>query len=122
LSTFKSEHSLVYLQAIMKMGKGEVMLTISSYTVELIKDPFGILSGNRYEFLLDLDVPEDDELYSENGMYIRALYLIDENKSVLLKYEIFEKNTEKYQDFDLEDDEVEVIAAFCKANYTEAEV
>jgi hypothetical protein len=97
------------------------MLTISSYTVELIKDPFGILSGKRYEFILDLDVPEDDELFSENGIYVRALYLIDENKSVLLKYEIFEKNTEKYQDFDLEDDEVEVIAAFCKANYSEAE-
>jgi hypothetical protein len=105
----------------LKMRKGEVMLTISSYTVELIKDPFGILSGKRYEFLLDLDVPEDDELYSENGMYVRALYLIDENKSVLMKYEIFEKNTEKYQDFDLEDDEVEVLAAFCKANYMEAE-
>ncbi|QGQ97177.1 pullulanase [Paenibacillus psychroresistens] len=97
------------------------MLTISSYTVELIKDPFGILSGKRYEFLLDLDVPDDDELYSENGMYVRALYLIDENKSVLLKYEIFEKDTEIYQDFDLEDDEVEVLAAFCKANYAEAE-
>jgi hypothetical protein len=54
-------------------------------------------------------------------MYVRALYLIDENKSVLLKYEIFEKNTEKLQDFDLEDDEVEVITAFCKANYMEAE-
>jgi hypothetical protein len=105
----------------MKMRKGEVMLTISSYTVELIKDPFGILSGKRYEFLLDLEVPEDDELYSENGIYIRALYLIDENKSVLLKYEIFEKNTEKYQEFELEDDEVEVITAFCKANYSEAE-
>jgi hypothetical protein len=97
------------------------MLTISSYRVELIKDPFGILSGKRYEFILDLDVPEDDELYSDNGLYVRAIYLIDENKSVLLKYEIFEKNTDKYQEFDLEDDEVEVIAAFCKANYAEAE-
>jgi hypothetical protein len=97
------------------------MLTISSYRVELIKDPFGILSGKRFEFILDLDVPEDDELYSENGLYVRAIYLIDENKSVLLKYEIFEKNTDKYQDFDLEDDEVEVIAAFCKANYIEAD-
>jgi hypothetical protein len=54
-------------------------------------------------------------------LYIRALYLIDEHKSGLLKYEIFEKNTEKYLDFDLEDDEVEVITVFCKANYIEAE-
>jgi hypothetical protein len=103
------------------MRRSEGMLTISSYTVELIKDPFGILSGKRYEFMLDLEVPEDDELYSENGLYIRAILLVDENKAVLLKYEIFEKNTEKYQDFDLEDEEVELIAAFCKANYAEAE-
>lgn len=97
------------------------LLTISSYTVELIKDPFGILSGKRYEFMLDMEVEEDDELYSENGLYVRALYLVDVDKSELLKYELFEKNTEKYQDFDLEDDEVAIIAAFCKANYNEAD-
>jgi hypothetical protein len=97
------------------------MLTITDYSVELIKDPFGILSGKRYEFLLDLEVPEDDELFSENGLYIKALYLVEDTKTVLIKYDIFEKSTEKYQNFDLEEDEVEVIAAFCKEHYAEAE-
>jgi hypothetical protein len=97
------------------------MLTIAEYSVELIKDPFGILTGKRYEFLLDLVVPEDDELFSENGLYIRALYLVEDTKTALIKYDIFEKNTEKYQDFDLEEDEIQVIAAFCKEHYVEAE-
>jgi hypothetical protein len=97
------------------------MLTIADYSVEVIKDPFGILTGKRYEFLLDLEVPEDDELFSENGLYIRAIYLVEDSKTVLLKYDIFEKSTEKYQDFDLEEDEVEVLTAFCKAHYAEAE-
>jgi hypothetical protein len=97
------------------------MLTIADYSVELIKDPFGILSGKRYEFLLDLEVPEDDELYSENGLYIRALYLVEDTKTSLIKYDLFEKSTDKYQDFDLEEDEIEVISTFCKEHYAEAE-
>ncbi len=67
------------------------MLTIIGHKVEWIKDPFGILSGERYEFLLDVEVSEDDELYSENGLYIRVIYRVDENKTNLVKYEIFEK-------------------------------
>jgi hypothetical protein len=97
------------------------MLTIADYSVELIKDPFGILTGKRYEFLLDLEVPEDDELFSEKGLYIRAIYLVEDTKTVLLKYDILEKGTEKYQDFDLEEDEVAVLTAFCKEHYVEAE-
>ncbi len=38
------------------------MFTMTSYTVELVKDPFGILTGQRYEFLIDIEVEEDDEL------------------------------------------------------------
>jgi hypothetical protein len=97
------------------------MITITDYSVELIKDPFGILSGKRYELLLDLEIPEDDELFSEKGLYIRAIYLVDDTKKALLKYDIYEKSTDEYQDFDLEEDEVEVIAAFCKEHYAEAE-
>ncbi|WNR43086.1 DUF6509 family protein [Paenibacillus roseipurpureus] len=95
------------------------MFTITSYTVELIKDPFGILAGQRYEFLIDIDVEEDDELYSESGLYIRAIYNVTEDESKLLKYELFEKTTELYLDFDLEEDEVAVVEAFCKEHYAE---
>ncbi|BFT70632.1 MULTISPECIES: DUF6509 family protein [Paenibacillus] len=97
------------------------MFTITSYTVEVIKDPFGILSGQRYEFLIDIEVEEDDELYSESGLYIRAIYNVDEDKSGLLKYELYEKTTQIYLDFDLEDDEVAAVEAFCKAHVLEAD-
>lgn len=95
------------------------MFAITSYTVELVKDPFGILTGQRYEFLIDIEVEEDDELYSESGLYIRAIYNVAEDKSGLMKYELFEKTTELYLDFDLEDDEVAVVAAFCQEHYLE---
>lgn len=96
------------------------MFTITSYTVELVKDPFKILTGLRYEFLIDIEVEEDDELYSQSGLYIRAIYNVEEDKSGLMKYELYEKTTQLYLDFDLEDDEVEIVAAFCKEHVEEA--
>ena len=39
-------------------------MNITEYTVEQIKDPTGILAGRRYEFLLNIEVPEEDELYT----------------------------------------------------------
>ncbi|NRF90876.1 pullulanase [Paenibacillus frigoriresistens] len=96
------------------------MFTMTSYTVELVKDPFGILTGQRYEFLIDIEVEEDDELYSESGLYIRAIYSVEEEKSGIMKYELYEKTTQLYLDFDLEDDEVAAVAAFCKEHFHEA--
>jgi hypothetical protein len=97
------------------------MFTTTSYTVEVIKDPFGILTGRRYEFLIDIEVEEDDELYSESGLYIRAIYNVEEGKSGLLKYELYEKTTQLYLDFELEDDEIAEVDAFCKAHVLEAD-
>lgn len=97
------------------------MLTITEYSVELVKDPFGILTGKRYEFILDIDVPEDDELFSENGLYVRVIYGVDESRSRIVKYEIFEKSTDRYVDIELEDEEVAELEAFCKENYTVAD-
>ncbi|ALS22732.1 DUF6509 family protein [Paenibacillus naphthalenovorans] len=96
------------------------MLTITGHKVEWIKDPFGILSGERYEFLLDVEVSEDDELYSENGLYIRVIYRVDENKTNLVKYEIFEKTAERYLEFDLEEDEEQTVDAYCKEHLPKA--
>ncbi|MCY9664207.1 DUF6509 family protein [Paenibacillus alginolyticus] len=95
------------------------MFTMTSYTVELVKDPFGILTGQRYEFLIDIEVEEDDELYSESGLYIRAIYSVEEEKSGIMKYELYEKTTQLYLDFDLEDDEVAAVEAFCKEHFHE---
>lgn len=90
------------------------MLTITEYSVELIKDPFGILEGQRYEFVLDIDVPEDDELYSESGIYIRVIYNVAESGSRIVKHELYERNSERYIDLELEDEEIAVVDAFCK--------
>ncbi len=58
------------------------MFDITEYSVELMKDPFGILTGKRYEFLLDLDVPEDDELHHEEGVSLRVIYVVEEKARV----------------------------------------
>ncbi|MDR0267357.1 DUF6509 family protein [Paenibacillus sp.] len=97
------------------------MLTITEFQVELVKDPFRILAGKRYEYRLDIEVPEDDELYSENGLYVRAIYSEQEEGSSLVKYDLYEKSTDLYLDFDLEDDEVQVIEAFCLEHLGDAE-
>lgn len=94
------------------------MLTIKEYTVEEIKDPFGIIDGNRFEFLLYIEVPEDDELYNENGIYIKALFGVNGDESKLIKYDLFEVDTNKYLDFDLEEDEELVVIEFCKTHLT----
>ncbi|MFB6364168.1 DUF6509 family protein [Paenibacillus elgii] len=96
------------------------MFTITSYSVELVKDPFGILSGKRYEFILDIEVEEDDELYSEQGLYVRVIYGVNEDQASIVKHEIFERTTEQLLDFELEDDELEVVKAFCEEHVGEA--
>ncbi|GIO67046.1 DUF6509 family protein [Paenibacillus cookii] len=98
------------------------MLTITEYEVEHINDPFRILEGKRYEYKLDLEVPEDDELYSENGLYVRAIYNELEEGGNLVKYDLYEKSTDRYLDFDLEEDEVRMIEAFCREHLGDAEV
>ncbi len=103
------------------MRKDDTMFTITGYSVELVKDPFGILSGKRYEFLLDIEVEEDDELYSEQGLYVRVIYGVEENQAGIVKHEIFERTTEQLLDFELEDDELEVVKAFCQEHVGESE-
>ncbi|AUO09040.1 pullulanase [Paenibacillus jamilae] len=98
------------------------MLNFTAYTVDQIKDAFGILSGQRYEFIIEVEVEEDDELYTENGIYIRALYLVDEEKTRLLKYELFEKATDRYIELELEDDELQAVENFCKEHVQDGAV
>lgn len=97
------------------------MLTVTGYEVELVKDPYQILAGKRYEFVLDIEVPEDDELYSEQGLYIRVIYKVEEERTGIVKYEIFERTTNRYLEFELEDDEIESLDMFCKEHLAEAE-
>lgn len=96
------------------------MFKITEYSVEKLKDPFGILSGDRYEFYLDIEVDEEDEMYTEQGLYIRVLYSVEEGESRIVKYELFEKAEDKYLDFELEEDELAAIEEFSRTHYTEA--
>lgn len=90
------------------------MLQISNYSAEKIRDPFGIISGSRYEFMISLEVPEEDELYSENGVSVRAVVKEDGGVISLVTYDVMETTTQKLMEFDLEDDEEEELLAFCR--------
>lgn len=92
------------------------MPTVDKFNVEYVKDPFGILSGKRYEFILELVVEEDDELYSEHGVYAKVIYKDDEDKSGIVTCDLYERVTQKFIDMDLEDEELAVLTAFCKDN------
>lgn len=89
-------------------------MNILAYTMEEIVDPTHIIEGERYEFLLDINVDEDDELYSEEGLEIRTIIAKKEDAISLVNYFISTKADEKLLDFALEDDEEEMILTFCK--------
>lgn len=95
------------------------MLTFKGYNVENVKDPFGILTGKRYEFLIELDVPEDDELYVENGVTVRTIVKVVEEQISIVSYELQETTTGELLDFDLEEDEEEALLLFCKEHLPE---
>jgi hypothetical protein len=89
-------------------------MKITGYAVEKLNDPFGILTGDRYEFYLDIEVSEEDELYCEKGLYIKVLYVVEESSQKIISYGLYENSTEKYLDFELEEDEIQIVEAFCK--------
>lgn len=96
------------------------MFTITEYSVEAVADPFKILSGERYEFVIDLEVEEDDELYQDNGVKLRVIYAVVEDSGSIMKYEFQTADTGKYIDIEMEDDELEMVAQFCAENYQQA--
>ncbi|CAM4395819.1 DUF6509 family protein [Paenibacillus tarimensis] len=96
-------------------------LDISEYSVEYVKDPFGIITGKRYEFILDLTIDEDDELYSPQGVYARVIFGVEEEGSRIVKYDLLERTTDRYLEFDLDDEELQELETFCRTHYTEAE-
>ncbi|WP_339318377.1 DUF6509 family protein [Paenibacillus sp. FSL R10-2734] len=95
------------------------MLTFKGYNVENVKDPFGILTGKRYEFMVQLDVPEDDELYIENGVSARAIIKVDEDQVSIVSYDLQETTTGNLLDFDMEEDEEAALLLFCKEHLPE---
>ncbi|MFE8702680.1 DUF6509 family protein [Cytobacillus sp. FJAT-54145] len=94
-------------------------MEFTEYTVEKIEDPFGILIGDRYEYYIHIEVPEDDELYSEKGLKLKVLFIVDDKGSRISHYHIIEETTEKVLDFELEEDELQKVENFCKEHFTE---
>ena len=89
-------------------------MEITAFLIEEIKDPTNIIKGERYEFLLDIEVDEEDELYSEAGIELRAIVSKINDEIKLLNYFIIDKQDNNYLDFALEEDEEEIILAFAK--------
>lgn len=96
-------------------------MNITEYTVEQMTDPTGILTGDRYEFFLNIEMPEDDELYEEKGLQLKVLYYVDENQTKMLNYFFYDSLENKYLDFELEEEEEKLVNDFCLAHYHEAE-
>ncbi|WP_107838449.1 DUF6509 family protein [Metasolibacillus meyeri] len=93
-------------------------MNITQFSIEEIKDPTNIIEGKRYEFLLDVAIDEEDELYSEAGIEVRVLIGHHNEEVRILNYFIIDKAENEYLDFALEDEEEEMILAFCKEQLT----
>ena len=89
-------------------------MRITGHEIEQVKDPFGILEGERYEALLTLEIDEDDELYMEAGVKIRVIYRIAAGLPGIVHYELLEVGSDKYLDFELEEEELAIVAAYCE--------
>jgi hypothetical protein len=96
-----------------------IHVNITGHSVEKLEDPFGLLSGDRYEFFLELDVDEEDELYSEKGIGLRAIFVSDENGDKITNSYLYERGSENVLDFALEEDEEALVLAYCKENAKE---
>jgi hypothetical protein len=97
------------------------IMNITEYTVERVTDPTGILIGERYEFFLNIEMPEDDKLYEEKGLQLKVLYYVDDNQAKMLNYFFYASLENKYLDFELEEEEEQLVTDFCKTHYHEAE-
>lgn len=95
-------------------------MEITQFSMEEILDPTNIIEGKRYEFILDVEIDEDDELYHEAGIEIRVLIGEKGEEPFILNYFIMEKEEGEYLDFALEEDELEEILAFCKEEIAKA--
>jgi hypothetical protein len=89
-------------------------MNIVESTIEKLDDPFGILSGDRYEIFLSLVIDEEDELYSEHGIKLKLIYVVEEDKTKIAQYDFIENTTGRIFDFALEEEEEEEVKEYCQ--------
>lgn len=93
-------------------------MDITQYSVEEIKDPTNIIEGKRYEFLIDVEIDEEDELYREQGVEIRAIIGELNGEYSLKNYFLIDKADRSFLDFALDEEEEVEILAFCQNELT----
>ena len=89
-------------------------MNITQYSVDEILEPTNIIEGKRFEFLLDIEVDEDDELYSEAGLEIRAIVGLINEEVRIMNYFIIDKSNNESLEFALEEDEEAMVLAICQ--------
>ena len=89
-------------------------MEITAFSIEEIKDPTNIIEGKRYEFLLDVEVDEEDELYSAAGIEIRVIAGQKDEEVRVLSYFLTDKADNKMLDFALEEEEEAMILTFVR--------
>ncbi|MFK9092948.1 DUF6509 family protein [Bacillus salipaludis] len=96
-----------------------IPLNIIGHEVEKLEDPFGLLSGDRYEFFLELEIDAEDELYSEKGVGLKVIYVSDDSVDKITNYYFYERGSEKVFDFALEEDEEDLVLTYCRQHREE---
>lgn len=97
-------------------------MEITQFTMEEIIDPTGIIKGDRYEFLLDIEVDEEDELYSEVGTQIRLLVGDEGEGLFIVNYFIMDKKDDSFFELALEEEEEQFLLDFCKEQLAQEEL
>lgn len=88
-------------------------MNITQFSIEEIKDPTGILEGKRYELLLDVEVDEVDELFTENGLELRVLLAVKEDHYRIVQHFFHDRVTSELLEFALEEDEEAEVLQYC---------
>lgn len=94
-------------------------MKITEYIVDEIVDPTGLIEGQRFEFRLYALLDEEDELYTEDGIGIRTILAVGDGEQRLAVAHFFNRTNDEAYDFELEEDELANLLAFCKAHYKE---
>lgn len=96
-------------------------MNILAYTMEEILDPTNILEGQRYEFLLDLETDEEDELFENGGVDLRVIVAKNEESITIADYFFMQTADKKILDFGLEEEEEQEVLAFVKQHVSAGE-
>lgn len=95
-------------------------MNITEYMVEEIIDPTGLIEGQRFEFRLFAMLDEEDELYTEDGIGIRTILAVGDGEERIAVAHFFNRATDEVYDFELEEEELNMLLQFCKTKYEEA--